>query len=158
MPPRSALHYEARATADFTDQGGGHLVARVGDADVEIALDPHAPHIEVGVGNPTARAVTVRLGPQATHRPEQSIGELQHQPLDAARAEGRSEFLPFLSMQSIEVVAGTRTVFHLDDPLGREPVVGHYMVLVLEVDGADGRRDRRLLPLVATNIGTAAGR
>ncbi|MGE3174724.1 MAG: hypothetical protein AB7O97_18980 [Planctomycetota bacterium] len=150
------LHYAAQPTEDFTDLAGGRLQARVGGLDVRVVLAPTAPHIELTVANPDRRTVRVRLGPQAVRDRTAAIGEVQHRPLGrppgSPLGEGRSDFLPFLSMQDMAVEPQTEAVFYVDHPLGTEPAVGQYLVLVLEVDGAAGR-DRRLLPLVVTNVG-----
>jgi hypothetical protein len=120
---------------------------------VVVETHAHDLRLEVAVENPTTRAVEVRLGPEATRKPDAAIGEYQPRRLDHSRVEGAGDFAPYLSMQPVQVEPGFRTLFALDSPLGREPSIGHYLVLVVEVRAA-GRSERRLLPLQATNSGT----
>ena len=62
------------------------------------------------------------------------------------------DFAPYRSLDRVEIPDQWRTTFFLDNPLGREPTVGQYIVLVLEV-WRGGEFARRRLPLVATNRG-----
>jgi hypothetical protein len=147
---RSGLHFSARPDASWSETGPGRYSTAMLGAAVVVDLHADDPGIEIAVENPTQRAVEVRLGPEATRTPDAAIGEYQPRRLDRSRVEGASDFAPYLTMQPVQVEPGIRTLFALDNPLGRDPSIGQYLVLVVEIR-AQGRFERRLLPLQATN-------
>jgi len=154
-PQRSGgLHYEVREATAWTHAGAGRWTAAAAGGALSVDLHPSELRLEVRLENPSAGRLTVRLGPQTTRDPSAAIGELQHQRLDPARREGTTAFLPYLSMQAIEVEPGTAVTFWLDSPLGREPSIGQYFVLVVDVQGESRGHARLSLPLQATNVGS----
>src|SRR5262245_39631535 len=156
-PQRSGLHYEVREASGWTRAAAGRWTAPAAGAALCVDLHPTELRLEVRLENPTPGRLTVRLGPQTTRDPDAAIGELQHQRLDPVRREGTTAFLPYLSMQAIEVEPGTVVTFFLDSPLGREPSIGQYFVLVVDVQGEGRGHARLLLPLQATNVPGVAG-
>jgi hypothetical protein len=151
-PQRSALHYEARDATGWTRAGTGRWTAPAAGGALSVDLHPTELRLELRLENPTPGRLTVRLGPQTTRDPDAAIGELQHRRLDPARREGTTAFLPYLSMQAIDVEPGTAVTFWLDSPLGREPSIGQYFVLVVDVQGEGHAHARLMLPLQATNV------
>ena len=155
-PARGGLRYSARPGAGWTETGPGRLSTEMLGATVFVDLHARDARLEVAFENPTDRAVEVRLGPEATRKPDAAIGEFQPRRLDRSHVEGATDFLPYLTMQPVQVEPGFRTLFALDSPLGRDPSIGQFLVLVIEVR-AGGRFERRLLPLQATNAADERG-
>ncbi len=148
--PASCLHYEASAAKDWQVDHAAELTTAACGATVRVSLHPTEPRLIVRIDNPAASRLDVRVGPEATRSSTAAIGEVQHRQRDGARGEGTTDFLPYLSMQPIEVGPGQAADLYLDNPLGREPGIGHYFVLVVELQTPKGARERRLLPLVVT--------
>lgn len=142
------LHYEARQADGWSEVRSGEVATSALGATVRALLHPTESRLELRVENPTAARLDVRVGPEATRSSSAAIGEVQHRRLDGARGEGTTDFLPYLSMQPTEIAPGEQAAFFLDNPLGREPALGHYFVLVVELQSPQGVRQRRLLPLV----------
>ena len=157
-PPTAWLRYEAADPNGWMLEGDGRLSVTLLGARLLVDLHQQQTRVELIVENGTTQDLEVRVGPEATRAPTAAIGELLRRPLDRGHGEEVPEFVPYLSMQRAEVRANWRGVFDLDSPLGREPTIGQYLVLVIEVRDGKGGFERRLLPLVATNAGTSGAR
>lgn len=153
-PPRPWLRFEPSGSHVFRQTGPGQLEAEALGARLAVDLHRKDTQIRLELVNGTAQDLEVRVGPEARENPTAAIGELQRRRLDGSRGEEVPDFVPYVALQPMPVLAGYRATFHLDNPLGREVVIGQYFVLVVEIRDAQGRRERRLLPLVATNAGT----
>lgn len=117
--------------------------------------------LEVTVDNPGDQDLEVRIGVQGP-APTWAVGEVRRQPPRATRGEGMVRAQPYLAHAPLRLDRGWRAWFELDGLLEREPTIGHYLVLEIEV-GVVGQavRERRLLPMVASNVpypGPAGGR
>ena len=118
----------------------------------EVDLDANGTRIQVSGQNRSGRSIEVAVGSESTRGSDIAVGELQKRPVDRLAAEGVPDFAPYRSLERTEVPAAWRAEFFLDSPLGREPTVGQYIVLVLEVWRGE-EFARRRLPLIATNRG-----
>lgn len=150
--PAAGLRYEARPVTGWTAAGDGRWTTTAFGAAIAVELPPREPRVELSIDNPTAQRLTVRLGPEVTRTPSAAIGEVQFRLRDRARAEGATDYLPYVSMQPVALDAGHRAAFYLDSPIGRDPAIGQYFVLVVELQTPAGERQRHLLPLCATNV------
>jgi hypothetical protein len=135
---------------------GATVVARdlvrttLAGAPVEIDLSGRQARITVAVQNATTGELEVRMGMRAAAA-RGAIGEVLQRPLSAAATvarAGRSEYVPYESMQPFVVRAQSRASFHLDTPLGRQPTYGQFLVLELEGRTVGGAGERRSIPLV----------
>jgi hypothetical protein len=152
-PPQPWLRFEPAGPHPWTRGPEGQWMARFHGADVAIDLNLTQTRVQVTVVNNSGAAVEMRMGPEAAS-PSGAIGDVLLRPLDAPPGISGADPLPYNSMQAMLVEHGWRAVFHLDAPLGREPVLGQYFVLTVEARDQAGRLERRSLPLVATNAGT----
>lgn len=152
-PPQPWLRFEPAGAHPWTRSPGGQWLARFHGADVAIDLNRTQTRVQVTVTNTSGTAVEMRIGPEAAS-PSGAIGDVLLRPLDAPPGVSGADPLPYNSMQALTVENGWRAVFHLDTPLGREPVLGQYFVLTVEGRDASGKTERRSMPLVATNAGT----
>jgi hypothetical protein len=64
------------------------------------------------------------------------------------RLEGSSGYAPFLPRSLVTVEPECQAVFYIDAPLGHEPRVGEFAVILVEVGPRDAKPERRLLPIV----------
>lgn len=152
-PPRPWLRFQPSGQHDWTVGADGLLVARLHGADVALDLNRTQTRVQVTVQNTSGRPVEMRMGPEAA-APRGAIGEVLLRAVDGPPGAAGPDMLPYNSMQPIAVESGWRGTFFLDSPLGRDPVLGQYMVLTVEARDAAGRVERRRLPLLATNAGT----
>jgi hypothetical protein len=106
--------------------------------------------------NPTPAPIELRVGPEATRNPTAAIGEMRVLPLGKMPVENVPDYQPYVAQKPVSVPNGSRATFYLDTPLGREPTVGQYLVLVIEARDERAGFERRLLSLVATNNEAAA--
>ena len=153
LPPQPWLRYVARDPAGWTAGEHGRLMTTLLGAAIAVDLHERETRVDLIVENSTGGDLVVRLGAETTQAPTAAIGEVQRRRLDQARAEDVPEIVPYVSMQPAEVRTGFRATFALDNPLGREPTIGQYFVLVVEARDSKGGLERRLLPLTATNAG-----
>jgi hypothetical protein len=152
-PAKPWLRFVADDPKGWQTGADGRLTTQVLGASVRADLHTRDPQIELQVENRSGGDLSIRVGPEATQTPTASIGDLRRRPLDQSRGEDvTKDYVPYVSMQSIEVRNGWRAEFYLLNPLGREPSIGQYLVLVIELHDAKGAVDRRYLPLVATNL------
>jgi len=157
-PPKAWLRYEPSGAHSWRQTPDGQLEIEALGAKVSVDLNRTDTRIELAVRNSTGVDLTFRTGPAASETPSSAIGEIQRKPLEPGRGEEVQDYQPYLSMQDVEVRSGWQTTFYLDSPLGRDPVLGQYFVLMLEARDAAGHRERHTLPLVATNSGKSAVR
>lgn len=151
--PRAWLRFEPSGGHVWQQPGPGRLESTVLGARLQVDLHRRDTQIRLELRNDTGRDLAIALGPEVRRGPTAAIGELQRKPLDGSRGEDVPDFVPYVSMQQAEVRDGYLATFHLDNPLGREVVLGQYLVLVVEARDSGGAFERRLLPLVATNAG-----
>jgi hypothetical protein len=154
-PPRPWLRYELTATDGWTPAGEGAYTSRVLGADLRIDLHRRETRVELQIENKSGRELRLAVGPEALNNPSAAIGQVQRRPMGGGRGEDVPDYIEYLSMQPIEVRDGWRCVFYLDSPLGRDPTIGQYLVLVIEASTGQAR-ERKLLPLVATNAGATS--
>lgn len=153
-PPRAWLRYEPSDPSGWQVELPGRLSTTVHGARFVADLHDRSTRIQLTAVNPTGRDLEVAVGPESARGLTAAIGELRARPLERAAVEGVPDFVPYQALQPVPVRAGWQVEFFLDTPLGREPTIGQYLVLELEVrDGGD--LQRRRLPLVATNTGGA---
>ena len=152
-PPRPWLRFQPAGPTNWTADESGRLTARLHGAGVSIDLNRRETRIEVLVENSGAAPLEVRMGPEAS-APRSAIGEVLLRPLGGPAGARGPDMMPYNGMQVVTVEPGWRGVFYLDAPLGRDPVLGQYFVLSVEVRDVAGLWDRRTLPLVAANTGT----
>lgn len=157
-PPRGWLRYEPSGPHSWRLTPEGQLTVDALGAQVLVDLNRKDTRVEMLVRNTTSVDLAFRAGPTASETPASAIGEVQRKPIDPGRGEEVRDYEPYLSMQEVEVRSGWQTTFYLDSPLGRDPVLGQYFVLVVEARDAGGRRQRHTLPLVATNSGRSPTR
>jgi hypothetical protein len=158
-PPKPWLRFVAEDPKGWQKGADGRLTTQVLGASLQADLHARDPRIELQVDNRSGGDVAIRVGPEATQSPTASIGDLRRRPLDQSRGEDvTKDYVPYVAMQSVELRNGWRASFDLESPLGREPSIGQYLVLVIEVHDAKGAVDRRYLPLVATNVAPAEPR
>jgi hypothetical protein len=152
-PPKPWLRFVAEDPKGWQTAADGRLTTQVLGASLQVDLHTRDPQIELQVDNRSGGDVSIRVGPEATQTPTASIGDLRRRPLDQSRGEDvTKDFVPYVSMQSIELRNGWRAEFYIMSPLGRDPSIGQFLQLVIEVHDAKGTVDRRSLPLVATNV------
>lgn len=151
-PPRPWLRYELAGPTEFTPRGEGVYGGSAFGADIAVDLSQPGTRIQVVVENPGTETVTLRIGPNAS-APRAAIGELLLRPLSGA-AGGGPDTRAYAALQPIAVEGGWRATFYLDSPLGREPQLGQYLVLVVEAANEKGEQVRRQLPVVARMSGT----
>lgn len=149
-PPRPWLHYAPAGESTWQGGADGLLSATFLGASAVLSLRPDQTCIELTVRNTTETALEFRVGPDGA-LPRQAIGELLLRQF-APPSVGGPEVVPYLTQQPVVVQPGWRAVFYLDAPLGREPGIGQYLVLQVEARNPAGLRERRNLPLVATNV------
>ncbi|MBK8099728.1 MAG: hypothetical protein IPK26_21690 [Planctomycetes bacterium] len=149
--PKAWLRYEPTGAHDWEATGEGRLAATLHGCRVEIDLHQTQTRVELIAANDTGKDLEFRVGPDATRDPHTAIGEVQRRPLDNKPGEEVLDYVPYVPMQRLEVRHGWRAIFALDSPLGRDPVLGQYFVLVVEVRDPTGAMVRKLLPLTATN-------
>lgn len=148
-PADPSVGYRFDDRSGWTAAAPNALAVELHGARVQAEVQGRDARLVVTIDNPTKAVRTLRLGPQTDVARDQALGELRRQHLDGRPLEGGSAYVPFLPMQDVEVRPGTRVVLYVDTPSGQEPEVGEYLVLVLEVEAAGKRAERRLLPLVA---------
>jgi len=158
-PPKPWLRFTAEDPKGWEKGADGRLTTEVLGTSLQADLHTLDPRIGLQVDNHSGGDVAIRIGPEATQSPTASIGDLRRRPLDQSRGEDvTKDYVPYVAMQSVELRNGWRASFELNHPLGREPSIGQYLVLVIEVHDAKGAVDRRYLPLVATNVAPAEAR
>ena len=138
--------------ADGWTASGATAVASFAGAVATVDLRGRDARVLLIVENPGRSVLRVKLSPQSGGDRTAALGEVRHQRIDGSALEGRSSYEPFLPAQSIELEAQQRAVFYVDCPLGREPVLGEYAVLVIEIEPRGGPMERRLLPLAAVYL------
>lgn len=148
-PADPSVGYRFDDRSGFTEVAPNVLAAELHGTTVKAEVQGREARLVVTIDNPTKAIRTLRLGPQNDATNDQALGELRRQHLDGRPLEGGSAYVPFLPMQDIEVRPGTRVVLYVNTPSGKEPEVGEYLVLLLEVGAAGKRAERRLIPLVA---------
>ena len=84
-----------------------------------------------------------------------AIGEALLRPLDAPPGQGGPDMLTYANMQRLTVEPNWRGTFYIDSPLGRDIGLGTYLVFTVEAYDKKGDVERRKMPLLATNVGTA---
>ena len=125
-------------------------------ASVLIDLQPEQSCIVVTVLNSTEAPLEFRVGPDG-QSPQPVIGEYLQRQVTPPSVTG-PDYVPYLCLAPVQILPGWRSVFYLDAPLGREPDLGQYLSFVIEAKDAAGKRERRMLPLVATTMGTTPDR
>lgn len=158
--PKPWLRYEPTGAHVWESTGDGRLATTMHGCRVEVDLHDTQTRVELIAPNSSGQDLEFRVGPDAAGDPQTAIGEVQRRPLDNKPGEEVLDYVPYVPMQRMEVRHGWRAIFALDSPLGREPAMGQYFVLVVECRDPKGALERRLLPLTATNAPTkpAAGR
>jgi hypothetical protein len=151
--PRPWLVFQPAGKHDWTAGPDGTWVTRLFGADVTLDLHRVGTRVEVTVVNRSAAAVDVCMGPEASS-PREAIGEYLLRALDGTGGIGAPPMQPYATMQRVVVDTGWRCTFHLDTPLGRDPVLGTYLVLTVEGRNSAGDVERRSMPLLASNVGT----
>lgn len=148
-PPRSYLHFRQSGDTTWVREADGTYSASFFGAIASLRLDPRHTSVEVRIRNETAAPVEFRIGPEASPQ-VRAIGTVLLRPLHGP--PGGPDLMPYNSLQSQLVAPDWRATFYLDAPAGDAPGLGK--ILVLTVEGhRDGRCERRILPLVATNSG-----
>lgn len=142
--------YRVDDLTGWSGDGAQRVTANLHGVAVAVEVQGRDARLVVTAENPTRTPRTLRIGPQVEANRGDALGELRRQNLDGRPIEGGSAYLPFLPMQDLEITPGTRLVLYINTPAGHEPEVGEYLVLLLEVEAAGLRRERRLLPLVAS--------
>lgn len=151
-PPRPWLRYELAGPTEFTPRGEGVYGGSAFGADIAIDLHRPGTGMHVVVENPGTETVTLRIGPNAG-APRAAIGELLLRRLSGDGAGG-PDTRAYAALQPIALEGGWRATFFLDAPLGREPQLGQYLVLVVEAANDKGEEVRRMLPVIARMSGT----
>lgn len=149
---RANLHYRPAAIDGWRNLGAGRYGQSLNGVAIEVSMPADAPQLELSLVNEADGGVVVRLGPDAMRAGTTAIGEVQLRHADRGRQDGTTDYLPYLAMQDFEIPPGGRAVFYLDSPLGREPALGQYFVLVIELRRDRARLVRSLLPMQATNV------
>ncbi len=149
---RSNLHYQPAPATGWRELSDGHLAQSQQGVAIEVTMAADAPQLELSFVNDAPTRVVVRLGPESMRAASTAIGEVQLRHVDRARHDGTTDYLPYLAMQDFEIPPGGRAVFYLDSPLGRDPLLGQYFVLAIELRREGAPMMRSLLPLQATNV------
>ena len=142
------------ATPGWEQSQEGVLTTRLHGVEVEVTLSGSSTRIDVVATNATGHDVELRMGGEGTPS-DLAIGELLERPIVREPGSVGPNYQPYRSMLPHIVPTGTRTVFNLDQPLGRDPSYGLFFVFMIE-----GRRDgagveRRTVPLTAQHVDTA---
>lgn len=153
-PPKSWLRLEPSGAHDWTMTPEGKWATRMHGADFAMDLNRKETRIEVVVNNRTAEPMEVRIGPEGTVTMN-AIGEVLLRQIDAPPGQAGPDMLTYANMQRMKVEAGWRGTFYIDSPLGREIGVGTYFVFTVEAFNRNGDVERRRMPMLATNAGTA---
>jgi hypothetical protein len=148
-PPRAWLRFQQDGRTNWLLQDGTY-VASLHGAELRLDLNRTQTRIEMAVVNSSAAPIEVRVGAEASQR-EVAVGEVLRRPLSGV---GGPPTEPYNTMQAVVVEPAWRATIYLDAPLGRDPIVGQFFVLTVEVRNTAGDVERRSLPLVATNAGT----
>jgi hypothetical protein len=152
-PPQPWLRYEPAGPHSWAIGATGRFVTRLHGADLTLDLMQVDTRAEITVENRTAAAIDIRMGPEASSA-RVAIGAVLLRPLEPTPGQTGQDWLPYSPMQPQVVEAGQRAIFHLDQPLGRDPGLGQYFVLTVEGRDGKGNVERISMPLQATNAGT----
>ena len=147
--PDGRLRFWPEDPRDWSETGAGQLVTTALGARCSIDLNRRDTRIWLVVDNEAGPTLSVAVGAESARDSTPAVGERRLRPVDSDQLESVRDFVPYRSLQAIEIEAGWRAEFFLDNPLGREPTTGTYLVLVLEVRAGENLQ-RRLLPLVAS--------
>jgi hypothetical protein len=150
-PPRTWLRYEQEGPTQWATNSSGLYSGRLHGAEVTLDLGKKQTRVLVEVVNDSKAPVELRMGPDGG-QPRSAIGEVLLRPLGGPA--GSSGMRPYSAMHPVVVEPGWRGTFHLDSPLGRDPIYGQYFVLAVEARDTAGNNERRTLPLRAVNAGT----
>ncbi len=142
------LRYRVEDPSGWNGDGAAYLQTTMGAAPVTVELLRPESRLVITVENPTPSPLHVRVGPQSGAAKDVAIGEVRLQTRDGRRIEGESAYAPFVPRSLVTVEPQCRAVFYVDAPLGREPTVGEFAVLLVEVGEPDVKPERRLLPLI----------
>jgi len=153
-PPQPWLRFEPSGENDWTAGRDGTLVTRLYGADAKVDLQRTETRIQVTITNGTAEPVELRMGAEGGRPPRAAIGSVLLRQIDGPPGAVGPDMMPYNTMQPQVVEAGWRGTFYLDSPLGRDPVLGQYLVLTVEARNKAGNVERRRLRLIATNAGT----
>ena len=145
--PRPWLRYELDGPTELASVGGDRFEGDVQGATVSVSLADQQSRIYAVVENRSEESVAVAIGPHAG-APDGVIGEVLLRRLDGPVAGGPS-MTAYSAMKPVALAGGWRATFFLDQPLGREIKLGQYFVLAVQVESADGSRERAYLPVVA---------
>ena len=142
------LRFRAEDPSGWVGDANGSLRSTMGSALVVADLSSPESRLVLTVENPSATPLHVRVGPQSGAAKDVAIGEVRLQTREGRRIEGESSYAPFVPRSLVTVDPQCRAVFYIDAPLGRDPRVGDFVVLLVEVGAPDAKPERRLLPLL----------
>lgn len=142
------LRYRVEDPTGWSGDRTAWLQTTMGQAPVSVDLQSPESRLVLTVENPTPSPLHVRVGPQSGAAKDVAIGEVRLQTRDGRRIEGETGYAPFVPRSLVTVEPQCRAVFYVDAPLGHEPRVGEFAVLLVEVGEPDAKPERRLLPLV----------
>ena len=152
-PPRPWLRYSVSGRTDLTTDAEGRLCARLLGTAVTIDLSQPQTRILAVVGNPSTRAVEIRLGADAA-APRDAIGEVLLRPLSGPVSASAPDTMAYTNLQPMSIEGGWRGTFYIDTPLGRPVADGQGFVFAIEARDAAGNRERCTVPLKAGFAGT----
>jgi hypothetical protein len=146
--PSLGLRYRAVDPVDWTGDRTQWLQTTMAKAPVMVDFLSPQSRLVLTVENPTKEPLQVRVGPQSGAAKGAAIGEVRMQRRGGGRLEGSSGYAPFLPRSLVTVEPECQAVFYIDAPLGHEPRVGEFAVILVEVGPRDAKPERRLLPIV----------
>jgi hypothetical protein len=148
LPSRPFLRLSAVDVQGWQSPRPGVHAVTIADVSITAALDRPDTRLLLTCRNHGDAVASIAVGTESARGRSAAIGEIRIRPEDRLTAEGLPDFAPCRSLEPFGVDPAWMAEFYLDAPLGREPTVGQYFVLVVEVRRGDGVQ-RALLPLTA---------
>jgi len=146
--PSLGLRYRAENPEAWDGDSTQMLRATLAGAPVVVDFTSTESRLVLTVDNPTKQLLHVRIGAQSGSSRDAAIGEVRMQRSGGGRLEGATGYAPFLANSLVSVEPECRAVFYVDAPLGREPSIGEYAGLHVQVGAPGAKPERRLLPIV----------
>lgn len=149
--PSLGLRYRAENPEAWDGDSTQMLRATLAGAPVVVDFTSTESRLVLTFDNPTKQLLHVRIGAQSGSSRDAAIGEVRMQRRGGGRLEGATGYAPFLANSLVSVEPECRAVFYVDAPLGREPSIGEYAVLHVQVGAPGVKPERRLLPIVVAS-------